>query len=359
MRLKWGDQPKFALAIGGFHPRYTPPPNFPVLNRVAINLSNSKNPRIILDGYLALTANSLQIGAGIDFHFEKDIGISDITVDATLSFDALVSFNPFHFIVTVKGGIRVETDYGGIGADLTLDIEGPNPWSVDAKVRVRILRSKRTAKFSKKFGKEQSSPQLDTLNPQEFFVGVVKKAQYWRAEPAIELSTLLVLAEIQTPPENTIVAHPLAALVFRQPEVPLKMSISQIGSRLLTFPATFELGIEIGNATIDRASESAVFDFFAIGQYTKLSAEQQLTDPGFESKQAGLSIALDYFAGDEEFVVEQVLEYEVITLEGNASTSVQSSYSLPIVHRSTRLAQIGGRYVQRYVPQQSSIPPYL
>src|SRR5205814_4500308 len=35
-RLGWGDQPNFALAVGGFNPSYQPPPDFPQLRRVAV-----------------------------------------------------------------------------------------------------------------------------------------------------------------------------------------------------------------------------------------------------------------------------------------------------------------------------------
>ncbi len=41
----WGATKIFALAAGGFHPRFLPPPGFPSLRRLAIALADSDNPR--------------------------------------------------------------------------------------------------------------------------------------------------------------------------------------------------------------------------------------------------------------------------------------------------------------------------
>src|SRR5215217_1529349 len=54
MRTRWGDSPNFTLAIGGFHPAFNPPPAFPKVKRVAINLSKGDNPRLRCEAYFAL-----------------------------------------------------------------------------------------------------------------------------------------------------------------------------------------------------------------------------------------------------------------------------------------------------------------
>jgi hypothetical protein len=43
MRLNWEGSPNFALAVGGLHPAFNPPPNFPKLERIAINLAAGDN----------------------------------------------------------------------------------------------------------------------------------------------------------------------------------------------------------------------------------------------------------------------------------------------------------------------------
>ena len=62
LRLGWGDRPNFLLSLGGFHKDYTPPPNFPALNRLAVELGINGNPTITLSGYLAVTSNTVQVG---------------------------------------------------------------------------------------------------------------------------------------------------------------------------------------------------------------------------------------------------------------------------------------------------------
>src|SRR5207245_3383793 len=39
LRLTLGDHPQFAFSLGGFHPRFAPPPDFPSLQRLALEIS--------------------------------------------------------------------------------------------------------------------------------------------------------------------------------------------------------------------------------------------------------------------------------------------------------------------------------
>ena len=48
LRVRWKDDPAFALSVGGFHPGFTPPADFPSLNRLAISLATGDNPRLRL-----------------------------------------------------------------------------------------------------------------------------------------------------------------------------------------------------------------------------------------------------------------------------------------------------------------------
>ena len=58
MRLRWEGSPSFALAVGGLHPAFNPPPNFPKLERIALNLAAGDNPRLRCEAYFALTARA-------------------------------------------------------------------------------------------------------------------------------------------------------------------------------------------------------------------------------------------------------------------------------------------------------------
>jgi hypothetical protein len=63
LRLSYGDQPAFAFAVGGFNPRFAPPPAFPALERLTLTLAkDGGNPTIVCQTYLALTSNTAQLG---------------------------------------------------------------------------------------------------------------------------------------------------------------------------------------------------------------------------------------------------------------------------------------------------------
>src|SRR5579864_5092785 len=57
LRANWSSQREFLLAIGGFHPQFTPPSGFPTLNRVTIDMPSGIVTKLRLAAYLALTSN--------------------------------------------------------------------------------------------------------------------------------------------------------------------------------------------------------------------------------------------------------------------------------------------------------------
>ena len=55
----WSGQKTFLLAIGGAHPKFQLPPGFPKLDRVGISMPSGKITKLNLDGYIAITSNTL------------------------------------------------------------------------------------------------------------------------------------------------------------------------------------------------------------------------------------------------------------------------------------------------------------
>src|SRR3954452_6640948 len=49
LRMSWGPDPAFLLAVGGFHPLFAAPPGFPALDRVAVALASGDNPKLRLE----------------------------------------------------------------------------------------------------------------------------------------------------------------------------------------------------------------------------------------------------------------------------------------------------------------------
>lgn len=71
VRSGWGAAPELAFSVGGLHPNFEPPANFPSLERMAIDLSRGPAFRLRIEGYFAITSNSLQLGPALDFAAES------------------------------------------------------------------------------------------------------------------------------------------------------------------------------------------------------------------------------------------------------------------------------------------------
>ena len=96
LRVNWGSQPEFALAVGGFHPQYTPPPSFPALQRITVDMPSGHIAKMRLAAYLAITSNTVQFGADLDVF----IGVSGYGLAGHLGFDTLFQIEP----VRILGG---------------------------------------------------------------------------------------------------------------------------------------------------------------------------------------------------------------------------------------------------------------
>jgi len=105
LRAEWGspDHREFVLAIGGVHPRFTPPPDFPQLQRITINMPSGSISKLRLAAYMAVTANAVQFGANLDV----SLGASGFGVSGHLGFDALLQIIPFHFDSDISGKVAI------------------------------------------------------------------------------------------------------------------------------------------------------------------------------------------------------------------------------------------------------------
>ena len=104
MRLKWEGSPNFALAVGGLHPAFNPPANFPKLERIAINLSSGDNPRIRCEAYFALTANTVQFGARAELYASA----AGFSIQGEIGFDVLIQFDPFLFLAEFYAQLQLK-----------------------------------------------------------------------------------------------------------------------------------------------------------------------------------------------------------------------------------------------------------
>ncbi|BCB78365.1 hypothetical protein Pflav_047750 [Phytohabitans flavus] len=136
VRLNFGDEPTFLVSIGGFHPRFEPPAGLRRLERLTISLSGSDNPRIRFESYLALTANTIQMGARVSLRAEA----GGFGLDGGGAFDALMRWAPFGVDLSFLAWVRVFGPTGTlVAARLAVDVTGPQPWRVAGVLTVQVL----------------------------------------------------------------------------------------------------------------------------------------------------------------------------------------------------------------------------
>ena len=90
--VAWGDDANFVVTVGGFHPRFAPPPlPFPTPEPGRSSAAQHPVARMRVEGYFAVTSNTAQFGAPAELFF----GLDAFSIEGHLAFDALFQFSPF------------------------------------------------------------------------------------------------------------------------------------------------------------------------------------------------------------------------------------------------------------------------
>lgn len=283
LRLGWGATKAFALAAGGFNPRFTPPPDFPVLRRLALSLADSENPRFRLESYLALTANTIQFGARAELSAKVETAIGDFGAAAMLFFDALIELDPFGFIVDL--GATIEVTLGGrplIQAQLMATLSGTKPWHAVGFVEVVFLGRHRIP-FEARAGDPQPTT-LPTIDLLPKLIAEIARPESWTTLPPPEAADVLVLRD--TGASGVALLHPLGGVALRQRLLPFGKRLACFGSaKPEGGGAMFALKEIVVGGRGDTAAP--LLDDFAPGQYEALTEDEKLARPAFERMQAG------------------------------------------------------------------------
>ena len=281
VRLSYGDNPNFLISVGGFHPDYQPPANLglPQLRRLSLNLLGGDNPRLTLATYFAVTSNTVQFGASIDFLFK----VSKFKVVGYLGFDALFQFSPFYFKVSIAAGLEVMLGSTTLlGVSVSGSLEGPTPWHIKGKGKFKIFIFSFSVSFDKTFGdrREDLLPDIQALP-------ILKEAlaapANWQAQLPQGQSLLVSLRKTQ---QEGLVAHPNGSLAVRQNKLPIDLELDKIGNQKISGENAFSLQLfDSGGTAMDA---EAVKDFFAPAQYRNLKDEEKLSSSSYEKYNAGI-----------------------------------------------------------------------
>ena len=297
MRAGSGDQPNVRDLGRRLAPGYDPPPGFPALERLAISLASGDNPRLRLECYFAFTANTLQFGAHLEVYAAKDLGvIGDFELEGHLGFDALLKFSPLSFVVEISAGLTLKRNgdcFAGVTFDMTLS--GPQPWHACGTATFKILGASKSFDFDLTMGDPPPPFALAPIDPLGLLKAALEDIRSWAAGAPSAPQTLVTL-RAQAPGDDRVLVHPLGSMTVRQRVVPLKFAIEQYGHQELSGNLrTFSIdSVKAGNQTL---GQDDIRDHFAPGDFLKLTDDQKLARPSFESLNAGVTMGSAAIAG--------------------------------------------------------------
>jgi hypothetical protein len=307
--VAWGDDANFVVSVGGFHPRFTPPPlPFPSPRRIELSLLDSPVSRMKVQGYFAVTSNTVQFGARVDVFF----GLSAFNVSGHLAFDALFQFSPFYFIIEISASFGVTVfGIGLFSVGVRGSLEGPTPWHVKGHGSISLLFWDIDVEFETTWGDDRDT-QLPPVKVLELLGTELNKAETWRAVLP-EGSSLLVTLRQLPAEEAALILHPVGVLHVSQRAVPLELTLDKVGNAK---PSDVNrLAVTVAGGGLARRDDA--YEQFAPAQYKNFSDADRLSQPAFSPQKSGLDLSV---AGDDtrtSGMVKRVVRYEEIIIDNN------------------------------------------
>ncbi len=283
--VRWAGGQNFALTVGGFHPKYTPPPELTGLRRITIDLSPVSFLKLHAEAYFAITANSLQFGGGITLSAE----IGPASADAWLKINVLFVWSPrFYFEADLDIGITIKVfGFTLCGARFQGMLEGTHPWRAQglATIDLGFFGSYDFHLGPVEWGERDTSlpPAVSPLLQVQQALG---KDDAWKTLLPGNGDMLVILVRDETTP---LLVHPLGLLEIKQQNVPLEVHIDRIGSAPVTANRVNLAAPMVGGSAAK--SFTNLTEFFAAGHFVEMTKDQQVSRPDFESFACGMKIA--------------------------------------------------------------------
>ena len=300
LRTNWGDQPRFALSIGGFYPGYMEPEGFPKLQRLSLTIG-SDNPKVALFSYFAITESSLQFGAKFVFHLEEDTWLGLLALDGDTGFDVLIEFDPFCFKTQVylRLSLKCDGDYV-FGIDMDLSLTGPNNYHAIGKAKFEFLGFEHSIPVNKRFGElkpiNQAKPMI---SPVQLLQVELKKEVNWSIQPLNNGGHMIM----RDGEDTTQFADPNSRIKFSQSVIPLDYKLEKYGQALIPQGENY-LSLKLNQSQEVEAA-------FAPGQYVLLSDQEKISAPPFEKLKSGFEFGSKFISlPPEQYCLGKEITYE-------------------------------------------------
>jgi hypothetical protein len=303
----FGDDANFVLSVGGFHPRFNPPPlPFPAPRRISIDLVNNPLQRVRVEGYFAVTSNSAQFGARAEMFY----GIDDFNIGGHVAFDALLQFSPFFFIVEISASFSVEVfDAGLFSVRVSLSLEGPTPYRARGTGEISILFFDFSVDFSVTWGEERDTA-LPPISVMPIFKAELEKAGNWRTllPPA---NNLLVSLRKLPETEIALVLHPVGVLRVSQRALPLELKLDRVGQQK---PSDVNrLTLKVATGGLGKSADA--YEQFAPAQFQDMDDAAKLSQQAYGPQHAGVELSVAGAQLASSRMVRRVVRYEEITID--------------------------------------------
>jgi hypothetical protein len=304
--MDFSDDPNFVLSVGGFHPRFTAPPlPFPSPARLSLSIINESWARLQAETYFAVTSNSVQIGARADAFF----GFDALSVEGYFSFDALLRFSPFYFIVEVSTGFSVKVFGVGVwGVHLRGSLEGPTPWHINGSAKIELLFFSISVDVDVTFG-ESRAETLPPITVMPLLKAEYEKIESWRA--TLPASGKLYVSLRELGEEAALVLHPVGTLQISQRFAPLNLTLDKIGNQKPSDVNQASVSVTAGSLEV----KGPVKERFASGQYFEMDDAAKLSAPAFELMESGVELSAAGQPWSVGSLAVRNVRYELIILD--------------------------------------------
>lgn len=282
--VRWGGGAAFALSVGGFFPKYVPPPELAGLRRIEIEMSPPVPILTVhVTAYLAVTSNTIQFGGSVTV--TADLG--PVSAKAWISLDALFQWSPrFFFVFIIDAGIEVKA-FGATLAGVTFhgELSGTHPWHLEGTASVKILFWHVHADIGPTEWGDRDTSVAQAVSPVQIAAAALSEDKAWTPLLPDGADTLVRLA----PADMPMLVHPLGRLEVKQLKVPLETAIDRIGSNPVTTPRVNLSAPTVGGLPALAVSHAS--DLFPPGHFITMTTDQQAARPDFETFPCGMRIA--------------------------------------------------------------------
>lgn len=281
-RLSWGDNPLFILSVGGFHPAFRDAPaDLQRMTRLTISLLSGENPRIKIECYFAVTANTVQFGARAELYAEA----AGFNVYGYLGFDVLFQFSPFRFVASLYAGLALRRSTSVImGIRLSGELSGPTPWDVRGEASFSILFFDVTVSFHETWGDRPDAIDTERVNILPLLEAEIADNRNWKADIPNHNSLHVAIRQIEQT-NDKLAVHPFGILTFSERLVPLEINITKFGNKVPGDGTRFEIRASDPSTVTEPVTES-----FAPANFFSLKDNEKLSRPSFEPLQSGFKI---------------------------------------------------------------------